>query len=136
MITTINEFKLILENTQNDLYIQFIDHFINNTPININNIPNKLINKLPDYIDINDKFYSGNNSNTKIENIKYWTTDIETAHAFSLKYKNRIVFKLDYDEFTKIFDFISMDVLNNYLISLNYDTSKYYSESEIVAFKK
>lgn len=144
-----NYYQMINEsNTQNleKLADDFINHFINNTGLDINNIPKEILNKFPDFstnpisyksrLDDNDKIYAGSKSNKDINNKKSWTLDEETALAFSKKHENSIIFELTIDEFINKFNyFVSMDVIYDYLMKkgvYNKKLNKYFSESEIL----
>jgi len=147
-ITSENKIRKIIrevfQENNTKLNDKFINHFQNGTGFNLVDVPKEILNKFPNYT--NDEIhnfegllYTGTNKEKDIKSVKSWTQDEETAWAFSKKHKNGIVIKISSEDFKKNFNFVSMDVLNDYLHKNklnNEKTDKYYSESEIYVFPK
>ena len=101
-------------------------------------IPTEIKNKFHEWNEYSDYLYAGVPEGTDINHIKSWTTDNETAKSFSKKYKNGIVIKLPKDEFKNKFNFVSMDILDEYL-GKSYtgkSSDTYISESEVLVLSK
>lgn len=158
---------VINEDTNNSQLVKdFLNHYYNGGDLNIDNIPKELINKFPNFkvdfenipkdwnsptlpityvtkLSDDSYLYSGVEKGRKIESIRSWTIDEETADVFSQKYEdgeNGEVIQLSYKDFVNTFEyFVSMDVIFDYIYRNNLnneETEDYVSEGEIVILKK
>jgi 8-oxo-dGTP pyrophosphatase MutT (NUDIX family) len=128
---------------------KFLNHFKNNMGFNISDIPKELINKYPIWkygtltysneIEDDNIIYAGIEKGRDLNDISSWSLDSETAEAFAEKYDDAEVVELTPKQFRNSFDFVSLDVISDYLYAngLNTEeTDEYYSELEIYAFPK
>lgn len=118
------------------LFKAFKELYENGIPLKKTDVPDDILNIYPEYVD--EEIYSGHEVGKNPDEIRSWTTDEETAEAFSKKYKKGKVYSMTSKEFDKKFIFVSFDVLVDYLldsgvegIDTDYLEDKYASESEI-----
>lgn len=120
------------EISKQEILDAFNKHYLENKSLNLEIIPNELLNKTPSFLEDDFSVFAGVEKGREVEDIKSWTFDEETAIAFSSKYEDGEVISLKKEDFLNMFDFISMDVLNEYLDGVD----NYISESEIIAVEK
>jgi hypothetical protein len=130
-----NDIK-ILANSFLSFYIQ--EHGYSKIPEGL--IPKNIKNKFTKYYDEDDNVYSGNKKGLNLENIVSWTSDYDVALGFSkIHGSDGMIYQMDKFEFKHRFNFVSMDLLYEYLlknsigremdIKLN---EQYNPESELV----
>lgn len=113
-----------------ELEKEFINHHINGTDIKKELVEN-LLNILPDGAEDITEIYRGVRKGRDISVNKCWTMDGETADAFARE--DGFVITMDINEFREKYDFVSMDVIDEYL---EHSYKDYLSESEIFAYEK
>lgn len=103
-------------------------------------VPKNIKNKFTKYYDEDDNVYAGNKKGLNPENIISWTSDYEVALGFSkIHGSDGMVYEMDKFEFKHRFNFVSMDLLYEYLmknsLGKKMDTElneQYNPESELV----
>ena len=103
-------------------------------------IPKNIKNKFTKYYDEDDNVYAGNKKGLNINKIVSWTSDYEVALGFSkIHGSDGMIYEMDKFEFKHRFNFVSMDLLYEYLLknSIGKEMDKklndqYNPESELV----
>ena len=103
-------------------------------------IPNTIKNKFTKYYVEDDNVYAGNKIGLDPENIISWTSDYEVALGFSkIHGSDGMVYEMDKFEFKDKFNFVSMDLLYEYLLKNSIGkemdeklNEQYNPESELV----
>lgn len=118
----------------------FFDYYEYNVKtLNMAEIPKEFINKFHKWNESHDTVYSGSERDRHIGEIKDWTTDLYTASRFAGK--DGFIVTISKEGFIKRFNFISMDVVFDYLvkgIKSEEESARLYdyiSESELYAFE-
>lgn len=131
----------------NDLFETFFNYYEYNVSVtlDISKIPKELINQLHHYNTIiqsdqtDIRLWSGSEDYRCIDIIHDWTTDLNTADRFAGE--DGFIVDISFRGFARRFNFVSMDVINDYLLSnIKYLTpinkeklQDYISESEVYA---
>ena len=132
----------------NDLFETFFNYYeFTIQEMDVSKIPEELINQLhyyntiiqPGEVDI--RLWSGSENYRNIDIIRDWTTDLNTADRFANE--DGFIVGISFRGFSRRFDFVSMDVINDYLLKNKKYLSPankeklqdYISESEVYAIK-
>lgn len=142
MKTTLNEW--LIENDNINIlinsFLSFYNQDDNYLKIPENLIPPKIKNKFTNFYDEDDNVYSGNKKGINVQNITSWTSDYNIARGFAKNHgDDGEIYQMDKVEFKHRFNFVSMDLLYEYLMknstSREMDTKlndQYNPESELV----
>ena len=149
MIDKVKNFKQFVNEqkmNENDIKIltnSFLSFYIQEqgyTKIPEQLIPNNIKNKFTKYYVEDDNVYAGNKIGLNPENIISWTSDYEVALGFSkIHGSDGMVYEMDKFEFKDKFNFVSMDLLYEYLLKNSIGkemdeklNEQYNPESELV----
>lgn len=129
--------NLELNENKDDLLTNFLEYYFKFEKLNTKLIPPHLVNELPNNVNWNATLYSSKSANSNKLPVA-WSTNLNFAENLAEQYSNPQMLRMRFVDLDKGYDYISMDVLYDYLLSKypdNEGLSKYNSQSEYVIIK-